>query len=360
MMRYFFWGLVSLFGAAPFGIAQEPSAWDLEALEAVLAEIDAEDPAVWEALSAAVPAGLEPVRELLDLTPVGGYLKPLPDELYLELARGEAGEEALRRVRRWQSQRPPPEVDAEGRARYELDAGTPIVVVKPLQLTQIRLQAGETIRDIFLGDSHRWSVENSRAGSGPNATPLLAVKVAENNLTSGLLITTDRRTYCLQLVSSSVHHLAAVGFRYPEAEAAAGRTEPGEPLPESSPRLEALASRLQRLEGQWQAQVRREGDRGTTALPPDRLDFGYRIQGSSRIPWRPLHVFNDGSRTYIVMPARMQVEQAPVVMLLDRKRLELVNYRLLGDRFVVDRLFDEAVLISGVGRRQWRITISRR
>jgi len=37
----------------------------------------------------------------------------------------------------------------------------------------------------------------------------------------------------------------------------------------------------------------------------------------------------------------------------------MVNYRLAGgDYFVVDRLFDRALLISGVGRQQDRVTIA--
>ena len=38
----------------------------------------------------------------------------------------------------------------------------------------------------------------------------------------------------------------------------------------------------------------------------------------------------------------------------------IVNYRLQGSRFVVDSIFDKAILISGVGDRQDRVTITRR
>ncbi|MDB5890168.1 MAG: uncharacterized protein JWP47_999 [Polaromonas sp.] len=37
----------------------------------------------------------------------------------------------------------------------------------------------------------------------------------------------------------------------------------------------------------------------------------------------------------------------------------IVNYRVQGDRFIVDTVFDKAVLIAGVGRSQDRVTISR-
>lgn len=39
---------------------------------------------------------------------------------------------------------------------------------------------------------------------------------------------------------------------------------------------------------------------------------------------------------------------------------ELVNYRVKGTQFKVDRVISEAVLVSGVGSDQARVAISRR
>ncbi|MFU8797903.1 MAG: P-type conjugative transfer protein TrbG, partial [Gammaproteobacteria bacterium] len=37
----------------------------------------------------------------------------------------------------------------------------------------------------------------------------------------------------------------------------------------------------------------------------------------------------------------------------------MVNYRVQGDRYIVDTIFDKAILIAGVGSNQDRITIQR-
>jgi type IV secretory pathway VirB9-like protein len=37
----------------------------------------------------------------------------------------------------------------------------------------------------------------------------------------------------------------------------------------------------------------------------------------------------------------------------------MVNYRMLGNRYVVDRVLDRAELISGVGSGQTRVVITR-
>jgi type IV secretion system protein VirB9 len=37
----------------------------------------------------------------------------------------------------------------------------------------------------------------------------------------------------------------------------------------------------------------------------------------------------------------------------------MVNYRVQGDRYIVDTVFDKALLVAGVGGNQDRITITR-
>ncbi|OCR85973.1 conjugal transfer protein, partial [Campylobacter fetus subsp. testudinum] len=65
--------------------------------------------------------------------------------------------------------------------------------------------------------------------------------------------------------------------------------------------------------------------------------------------FKPLRVYNDGLKTYIQMPKNMKFYEAPALMILDNdNNKEIVNYRLKVDTFIVDRLFNKAILISGV------------
>ena len=59
------------------------------------------------------------------------------------------------------------------------------------------------------------------------------------------------------------------------------------------------------------------------------------------------------------MPSIMQMYEAPVLLTLNDGTESLVNYRLHGDTFIVDQLFDRAVLLSGVGSNQSKVTIER-
>ncbi|RYZ77483.1 MAG: hypothetical protein EOP04_31015, partial [Proteobacteria bacterium] len=89
------------------------------------------------------------------------------------------------------------------------------------------------------------------------------------------------------------------------------------------------------------------------------LYFDYDISGTTS--WKPLRVYHDGKKTYIQMPASMAETKAPALLLVGTDGKEqLVNYRLRKDRFIVDSIFAQAILITGVGSSQQKITITRK
>ena len=71
-----------------------------------------------------------------------------------------------------------------------------------------------------------------------------------------------------------------------------------------------------------------------TGLAIEQLHFNYAISGD-RPPWRPLRVFDDGTRTYVEFPASLANGDAPPLFVIGADRTaELINYRLR-DRFYV-------------------------
>jgi P-type conjugative transfer protein TrbG len=90
---------------------------------------------------------------------------------------------------------------------------------------------------------------------------------------------------------------------------------------------------------------------------PDRLDFSYSLSG--RAPWRPKRVYSDGQKTYIQFPKSLSGQDAPVLFVVSGGQNRIVNYRLKRDTMIVDYDVDRAILISGVGRRQQKVTIRR-
>lgn len=85
-----------------------------------------------------------------------------------------------------------------------------------------------------------------------------------------------------------------------------------------------------------------------TGIAPGQLHFDYAIKGDHPA-WRPLRAFDDGRQTFIEFPASLAAAEAPPLFLVDAKgQAQLVNYRLQGRFYVVDRLFDAAELRLGL------------
>jgi type IV secretion system protein VirB9 len=114
---------------------------------------------------------------------------------------------------------------------------------------------------------------------------------------------------------------------------------------------------------QWSLLAKQHEDiRAATVLPDtgesiSTLDFGYRVKGDSP-HWRPLRVYSDGVKTFIQFPKAMAADEAPALVAIGAdKQEQMVNYRLAGDRYIVDKVLDRAILVSGVGRHQVRVKV---
>ena len=60
------------------------------------------------------------------------------------------------------------------------------------------------------------------------------------------------------------------------------------------------------------------------------------------------------------MPLATQRTEAPVLVVNGPDGAEMVNYRVKGDMYIVDRLFNRAALIVGVGKHARKVEITRK
>lgn len=192
----------------------------------------------------------------------------------------------------------------------------------PGQVSDIALQAGEELISVSAGDTVRWVVGDTRSGGGGGERAHVLVKPISAGLSTNLMIATDRRVYHLELESTDGSYMAALSWRYPEDELAQLRAENGA------------------------ARAREEGTIARGLALGD-LNFDYRIEGD-RPDWRPVRVFDDGRQVFIQMPERIAATDAPPLFVVGRDGgVELVNYRVRGNYYVVDRLFSRAELRHG-------------
>ena len=61
----------------------------------------------------------------------------------------------------------------------------------------------------------------------------------------------------------------------------------------------------------------------------------------------------------MIFPVEGRFRELPTLLIQVNGKSELVNFRVDGARYIVDRLFDKAILVVGVGKKQARVTISR-
>lgn len=188
-------------------------------------------------------------------------------------------------------------------------------------VTDIQLKPGETITTLpTAGDTVRWSVGVMKSGQVPVEVTHMIIKPLDDNVETNLVVTTDQHVYQLRLRSGSFH-MPAVSWNYPED-----------------------------FEEKLKQEIKRDDTQETTVRPDD-LRFTYEIDGDD-YSWKPIRVFDDGTKTFIQMPKNMRVTDAPALFLLEEESEPLlVNYRVKGDYYIVDRLFECAELRVGPKRK---------
>jgi P-type conjugative transfer protein TrbG len=239
-----------------------------------------------------------------------------------------------------------PVFNTPGYVLYPYDQGPqPAIDCAPLRTTDIQLQPGETITDVAMGDTERWIATPASSGDPRSPVPHLAVKPQAPGIETNLTIYTTRHIYHL-LLRSRGRAMQEVEFYYPEevlasikdADAAAAKAKTETALDPPSDDNAAGAMKV-------------------PAIDPAQLNFAYKVDGPN-VPFRPIRAFDDGRHVYIQMAPGMKTSEAPALLIAAGGGTQMVNYRVEGDYYVVDRLFDQAVLVSGVGRAQDRVTIA--
>jgi P-type conjugative transfer protein TrbG len=239
----------------------------------------------------------------------------------------------------WANTRAMPGRGEAGRVVFTFGATLPSVVCAPLFVCAVELESGETVNNIDIGDMARWKITPASTGSGANATTTVIIKPTDADLVTDLIITTDKRTYIIKLISRQNDWMSRISFVYPEEQQA-----------------------------QWAAFRQKQQQQVDDNFLPsgqniENLDFNFRITGDHP-SWTPMRVYSDGRKTYIQMPPSMDNTEAPALVALGNQSgwfseptKEIVNYRLHGDTFVVDKVLNRAALITGVGSHQVMVQI---
>lgn len=226
---------------------------------------------------------------------------------------------------------------------FPFGRAVPTLVCTALRACTIELEAGEIITDsIALADPVRWDKLVSRAGPG-GTVPLVIVKPKDCDLTTNVVIPTDRRVYDITLDSPPCKAdttnppgltVRQLRFYYPD----------------DSVRRPAAPAR-----------VSEAGAADTVTLRLVTVNRDYKLPRKPKFPWKPAEIFDDGAHVYIRVPESARHEAAPVLYALeDDGTRTLVNYTVRDDLYVTDRTFRRGLLVLGGGKHEQTLEIENR
>ncbi len=209
------------------------------------------------------------------------------------------------------------------------------IYTKPERITDIAFELGETIISIGGGDSQRWTISETQSGKEPFLRKHIFVKPHQLDISTNLVVTTDRRTYHIEIHTlPHIPYQASVSWRYPSSALIIAHECSGT---KKDPKSETPMSGV----GQRQ------------------LNFNYHLVASARPAWMPRRVFDDGHKTYVEFPESMQDTEAPILYgLSSAKEQEVLNYRRHKNFYIIDHLVDIAELTLG-GKTKMTVGIER-
>lgn len=268
------------------------------------------------------------------------YNTPLPEYLNPEnVPLNNKEQKAVDLSKEWMNRNTAPFLASGGKLIYVYGSTLPTIVCSPLMGSDLELQEGERVKDVLLGDAARWRFETTKSGTLDREKVHIIFKPVDTGLVTSAVIPTNRRVYHVKLISNRENYTPYVGFEYPEDQRQLLRQQ--------------FAQQNKRKH--WQTAPTTAG----TAIDLSTLDFGYDVTGKSR--WKPLQVYNDGTRTIIRLPQEAAQSDLPVLLIQKAGQEAQVNYRVRSKgkntSLIVDEIFEEAMLIAGVGSHQQKIEI---
>ena len=201
-------------------------------------------------------------------------------EIIEDLSLRKIDEKALELVREFGEAKNavPPITGVAGSVVIAWSSYTPKIVCRPMYVTDVILQPGETVTGVHPGDPVRWSFVPSVSGAGENAQTHVLIKPLAADISTNLIVNTDRRTYQLDLMSSARNFVPSVSFSYPS---------------------DSLKEWDSFMAGKKKERENNIALASGYSVNPEDLHLDYEIRGSDRLRWKPQRVWDDGVKTYI-------------------------------------------------------------
>lgn len=195
----------------------------------------------------------------------------------------------------------------ENAALYEYTRGRSYdVYAAPGFISDVQLKPGEEITGITIGDAISWSVETRLAA---DKTWHVYVKPLQLGVITNMIINTDSHYYSLRLIADK-DYSPGVSWTYP-----------GEAREEYNP--QGISMEVESVQD---------------------INFDYDVTG--KYSWTPETVFDDGVKTYLVLPEGAATRHTQVVFQKRGGLLFNLDYRIVNNTIILDRVCDEIYLVT--------------
>lgn len=243
----------------------------------------------------------------------------------------------------------------DGRILYPYGQYMPTLICSTFRVCDIQLEAGEIVKGIPQIGDNRFGISPQVSGAGDQAVTTLIVRPKMEGLETNLFVATNKRTYRIKLRSSNKEggdYMHSMAFYYPE---------------DAVEEWAAYAKEIRAKEDKREKLV--QTDLGDAGFDMNKIDFDYNIEGDAS--FKPIRVYNNGSKTFIQYPSTVRQEESPILIVLDENKKPIaVNFRFKpygcadadcnkskGDMLEVDFLIKRAKLVLGEGSNQVKVDI---
>jgi len=175
-----------------------------------------------------------------------------------------------------------------GRTEYPYGHSDVKVQAVPLKISMVKLEGGEKIMSLSAGDTQRWIIQKAFARKSGQTIPVIELKPIQHDISTNMIITTNRRIYHLKLESlpegSTDSFDRQTSFYYPK-----------------DTNFETVGNKpdIERSE--------------TKTIKNKSVNTDYSVQkGKHGFPWEPESVWDDGAHTYIKIPDNVSSQVYPV------------------------------------------------
>lgn len=270
----------------------------------------------------------------------------------------DIGYDAMMESKKWRDgNKPKPIITPDGVLEYPYGFYQPVIPCKIGMICDIRLGAGEVLMDWAISDRGNWQMytkgggsssdEPSLAfsGSGDKLIPHILIKPTTAASTTNLVVLTNKRSYDILLKATNSDYVLAAGFYFPNMM------------------MQGLEDDKQKIRDQAQ------NSSGTTPEYSREFDLAklnlddYEITGDN-VSWKPTAIFDDGEFVWIKFSNTNQI--APALLEIKDDNDDIQQAALLryfpqpGNMYLVQKLFDKAVLVQGINDSVKKVYITRK